>query len=55
MHDIIKNIKIFNLFIENFVLLKKEILKKYQNFYKKCNEIINIFNEKKNQKKNKSN
>ena len=51
----IKNIKIFNLFIENFVLLKKEILKKYQNFYKKCNEIINIFNEKKNQKKNKSN
>ena len=55
MHDIIKNIKIFNLFIENFVLLKKEILKKYQNFYKKCNEIINIINEKKNQKKNKSN
>ncbi len=55
MHDIIKNIKIFNSFIENFVLLKKEILKKYQNFYKKCNEIINIFNEKKNQKKNKSN
>ena len=35
--------------------MKKEILKKYQNFYKKCNEIINIFNEKKNQKKNKSN
>ena len=55
MHDIIKNIKIFNLFIENFVLLKKEILKKYQNFYKKCNEVVNIFNEKKNQKKNKSN
>ena len=50
----IKNIKIFNSIIENFVLLKKEILKKYQNFNKKCNEIIiNIFNDKKNQKKNK--
>ena len=51
----IKNIKIFNSIIENFVLLKKEILKKYQNFNKKCNEIIiNVFNDKKNQKKNKN-
>ena len=51
----IKNIKIFNLIIENFVLLKKEIFKKYQNFNKKCNEIIiNVFNDKKNQKKNKN-
>ena len=56
MPDIIKKIKFFNLFLENFVLLKKEILKNYQNFYKKTNElIINSLIEKKNQKQKKIN